>query len=248
MALGRLPLVKALYLRTTADGTLPPQRLQTGGPEALDPGKPLTRYGNPSDTACPDRALPRSALLRAAAACCRRVLGEPPAPRASRDHRRGGATGVGRRKCRLFCLSVHTTRNRPIRASGAIWPQVSRSWTISSMAMSSTPLPAVPKVGTNGRSPANVAKTELSAPSEITPTLTPHPSNPRARSSAALWIASPSVVTLPVLVHTFLHFTMVCGNFLGNFYNVSCALTAIRPPRHAIAVRMGNLDKTLIKF
>src|SRR5262245_35647941 len=50
-----------------------PPRLQTGGPEALDPGKPLTLYGTPSSTACPDRALPRYTLLRAAAACCRRV-------------------------------------------------------------------------------------------------------------------------------------------------------------------------------
>jgi hypothetical protein len=44
---------------------VPPQRLQTGGPEAFAPGNPLTRYGHPAYTAWPD-----GALLRQAAAVC----------------------------------------------------------------------------------------------------------------------------------------------------------------------------------
>ena len=47
---------------------VPSARLQTGSPEALAPGTPLTLYGNPSSTACPGGAPPRHALLRAAAA------------------------------------------------------------------------------------------------------------------------------------------------------------------------------------
>src|SRR5215831_3366175 len=66
-------------LRPTPRGS--PQRLQTGGSEALDPGKPLTLSGHPSYTAYPDGAQPCHALRRAAAA----------------------ATG---RKCREFFLSA----------------------------------------------------------------------------------------------------------------------------------------------
>src|SRR5262245_36552509 len=61
-----------------------PQRLQTGGPEAHAPGKPLTLSRTPSSAACPDRAKPRHALLRAAFAGRRSVLGAPLAPRAKR--------------------------------------------------------------------------------------------------------------------------------------------------------------------
>src|SRR5215510_2771505 len=62
----------------------PPQRLQTGGPEAHAPGKPLTLYRTPFSAACPDRVKPRHALLRAACAGRRSVLGAPLAPRAKR--------------------------------------------------------------------------------------------------------------------------------------------------------------------
>jgi hypothetical protein len=50
----------------------PPSFPETGRPEALAPGKSLSLHPNASWAACPDRALPRHALLRAAAARCRR--------------------------------------------------------------------------------------------------------------------------------------------------------------------------------
>jgi site-specific recombinase XerD len=47
-----LERVRMLHAHDLAAGYgrvyLPPQRLQTGGPEALDPGNPLTRYPHPS--------------------------------------------------------------------------------------------------------------------------------------------------------------------------------------------------------
>jgi hypothetical protein len=78
-----------------------PQRLQTGSPEALDPGKPLTLYGNPSSTACPGGAPPRHALLRAAAAGGRRVLGEPLAQRAGSTLPAQAGSGEGEAKMPL---------------------------------------------------------------------------------------------------------------------------------------------------
>jgi hypothetical protein len=55
----------------------------TGRPEVFDPGEPFSPQPHPSCSACPDRALPRHALLHAAAAARRGGLGTPPAPRAT---------------------------------------------------------------------------------------------------------------------------------------------------------------------
>jgi hypothetical protein len=66
-----------------------------GRPEALDPEEPFSPQPHPSGSACPDRALPRYALLRAAAAGRRCVLGTPPAPWATM-----AAGGGGRRERR----------------------------------------------------------------------------------------------------------------------------------------------------
>ena len=62
---------------------LVPQLFPTGRPEALAPGEPFSPQPHPSCSACPDRALPRHAVLRAAAAARRGGLGTPPAPRAT---------------------------------------------------------------------------------------------------------------------------------------------------------------------
>jgi hypothetical protein len=73
--------------------------------EALAPEKLLPPQRNASSAACPGRALPRHALLQSTAACGRRVLGEPPSPRASSGRRQGRTAGAARRKCRLKFLS-----------------------------------------------------------------------------------------------------------------------------------------------
>jgi hypothetical protein len=56
------------------------------GPDAK---QPLQLHPPFTCAACPDRALPRHALLRADAADCRWALGPPPATR-------GGTTGISR--------------------------------------------------------------------------------------------------------------------------------------------------------
>jgi hypothetical protein len=53
------------------------------------PSKPLKRHPHASCAACPARAKPRHAWLRAATAGCGCVLGTPPSPRANSGRRRG---------------------------------------------------------------------------------------------------------------------------------------------------------------
>jgi hypothetical protein len=81
---------------------------QTGRPKALDPGEPLRRSRTPPSAGCLDRAQPRHALLRTAAAGLGGVLGEPPALRASSGRRRRARGERWQRggKCLLNCLSV----------------------------------------------------------------------------------------------------------------------------------------------
>jgi hypothetical protein len=54
--------------------------LQTGGPDALGPGKTVRLYPPPSCVVCPDHAKPRHAVLRAAVAVRRCLRGQPPSP------------------------------------------------------------------------------------------------------------------------------------------------------------------------
>ena len=81
-------------------------------------GKPLSPQPHASSAACPDRALPRYALLRAAVAGHRWALGPPPAPRARGGRWRRRAAGRAGRKGRSFFprnlkpLSRHTS---PVR-------------------------------------------------------------------------------------------------------------------------------------
>ena len=75
------------------------------------------------------------------------------------------------------------------------------SCTISSSAVPSSPAPFWQRLSfgttTSGRSFVACAACTLSIPSEMTPTTTPLPSRPWARSASARLAASPSVVTLP---------------------------------------------------
>ena len=77
-----------------------------------------------------------------------------------------------------------------------------RSWTISSIAVPSSPLPACPaSTVTAGRSPLAWRAARVLTPSESTPICTPAPLTPKVdRAVAAAWVTSPWEVTEPVLV------------------------------------------------
>src|SRR5262245_20953853 len=78
----------------------------------------LRRRPTPSCAACPGRALPRYALLRAAAAGHRGVLGEPPSPRASSGRRRSRRAVGSEVPIPLPCLSPAgeaQTRSTPMQ-------------------------------------------------------------------------------------------------------------------------------------
>jgi hypothetical protein len=80
-----------------------PPAFPTGRPKAPDPGAPLRRSQTPSCAGCPDRATPRYAEPRAAAAGSRGGLGEPPALRASSGRRwRRAVAAAGRKSGFVF--------------------------------------------------------------------------------------------------------------------------------------------------
>jgi hypothetical protein len=118
--MGELYLIFRLGNYPQPGGTRPkdaPPRLSGNRPSrGRRPGKPLKRHPN---AACPDRAKPHHALRRAAFAGRQRVLGEPPAPRASSGRRwRRVEQGAGE-KWRFFFLSFSFSypSGREIRTS-----------------------------------------------------------------------------------------------------------------------------------
>ncbi len=89
------------------------------------------------------------------------------------------------------CAALVSAVAKPRAAPGA------RSWTISSIAVPSSPLPACPgSTSTAGRSPEPWMEASESTPSDSTQTFWPAPSTPKkARAAAARCAASPSDVS-----------------------------------------------------
>ena len=71
------------------------------------------------------------------------------------------------------------------------------SWTISSMAVPSSPFPASSTFTVLGRSPRAWDAARLVTPSEMTPMSNPVPSKPAVWATSARWKATPSLVTEP---------------------------------------------------
>ena len=82
-----------------------------------------------------------------------------------------------------------------------------RSWTISSIAVPSSPLPdwSGRMCTFSGRSSVAWLSARLSTPSEITPTTMPEPSTPCVlRAAAAAWATSPWLVLVLLVASAFL--------------------------------------------
>ena len=96
----------------------------------------------------------------------------------------------------LTALTKASAVGEPVaKRSGAPGAQ---SWTISSIAVPSSP-GALARTVTAGRSPVAWEAARPATPSEITPTAAPMPVNPMARAWSQRWMASPWELTTPVL-------------------------------------------------
>jgi hypothetical protein len=87
----------------------PPPAFPNGPTRGPCPRETSEASAYPSESACPDCAMPCSAWLRAAAVGCRAALGTPPSPRANSGRPRGceDTPGVlsGLRSGKCFCFT-----------------------------------------------------------------------------------------------------------------------------------------------